>query len=329
MRPIILKGHSRPLTEVLFNREGDLIFTAGKDKVPCVWRTSDGERLGTFGDSEDASKGHNGAVFHIDVNADSTRVITGSGDMSAKLWDCTTGQLLHTYPLKAACRAVNFSADGDRVLIVMDKAMKQQATIFVFAHNRDGEQPTEAEVTITGPPARLNRALFSNFDKEIISVCDDGSLYRHSAEDGQELQKKEISKKPILNMRLSRDRTAFITANYDNSADLFDVANFEQLKHYQSDRKINAVAVHPTKNNVMIGGGQEARDVTTTGAQSGRFEVQMFHTIYQDLMFQCKGHFGPVNSVDISPDGKSFVSGGEDGYVRLYHFDSTYLDEVI
>jgi len=317
------------LTEVVFNREGDLIFTAGKDKVPCVWRTSDGERLGTFGELNDSSKGHNGAVFDIDVNADSTRVITGSGDMSAKLWDATNGQLLHTYPLKAACRSVSFSANGDKVLVVMDKAMKQQATIYIFAHNREGEQPSEPELVITGPPQRLARALFNNFDKEVISVCDDGCLYRHSATTGEELQKVEVSKKPIMNMRLSRDRTCLITANYDNSADLFDASNFEKLKHYQSDRKINAVAVHPTKNNVMIGGGQEARDVTTTGAQSGRFEVQMFHTIYQDLMFQCKGHFGPVNSLDISPDGKSFVSGGEDGYVRLYHFDSSYLDEDI
>ena len=43
------------------NREGDLIFSAAKDNQPNVWYSLNGERLGSF-------KGHNGAVWCIDVN---------------------------------------------------------------------------------------------------------------------------------------------------------------------------------------------------------------------------------------------------------------------
>ena len=46
MRPLSLKGHERALTRVRFNREGDLLFSAAKDKEPCVWYTENGERLG-------------------------------------------------------------------------------------------------------------------------------------------------------------------------------------------------------------------------------------------------------------------------------------------
>ena len=38
------------------------------------------------------------------------------------------------------------------------------------------------------------------------------------------------------------------------------------------------------------------------------------------------GHFGPVNALTFSPDGKGFASGGEDGYVRLHHFDQSYFE---
>ncbi len=38
------------------------------------------------------------------------------------------------------------------------------------------------------------------------------------------------------------------------------------------------------------------------------------------------GHFGPVNALTFSPDGKGFASGGEDGYVRLHHFDQSYYE---
>jgi hypothetical protein len=30
--------------------------------------------------------------------------------------------------------------------------------------------------------------------------------------------------------------------------------------------------------------------------------------------------------VDINPNGRSYASGAEDGYVRLHHFDQDYLD---
>lgn len=30
--------------------------------------------------------------------------------------------------------------------------------------------------------------------------------------------------------------------------------------------------------------------------------------------------------MDINPNGRSYASGAEDGYVRLHHFDKDYLD---
>lgn len=54
-----------------------MIFSSSKDQKPNVWFSVNGERLGTF-------NGHHGAVWCIDVDWTSTKVITGSGDMSAK-----------------------------------------------------------------------------------------------------------------------------------------------------------------------------------------------------------------------------------------------------
>lgn len=76
-KPIVLHGHDRALTQIKYNREGDLIFSSSKDQKPNVWFSVNGERLGTF-------NGHHGAVWCIDVDWTSTKVITGSGDMSAK-----------------------------------------------------------------------------------------------------------------------------------------------------------------------------------------------------------------------------------------------------
>jgi translation initiation factor 3 subunit I len=39
-----------------------------------------------------------------------------------------------------------------------------------------------------------------------------------------------------------------------------------------------------------------------------------------------RGHFGPLNYVAVHPQGTSYCSGGEDGYVRVHHFDKPYFD---
>ena len=71
MRPIALKGHQRSITHVQYNRDGDLLFSSSKDNMPTVWYTATGERLGTF-------VGHGGAIWHLYVNFDSTKLLTAS-----------------------------------------------------------------------------------------------------------------------------------------------------------------------------------------------------------------------------------------------------------
>jgi translation initiation factor 3 subunit I len=33
-----------------------------------------------------------------------------------------------------------------------------------------------------------------------------------------------------------------------------------------------------------------------------------------------------MNYVRFTPDGRGFATGGEDGYVRLHHFDNDYFN---
>lgn len=82
----MLHGHERAITQLKFNREGDLLFTASKDKQSNVWHWANGERLGTF-------DGHQGSVWCVDSNWESTLLLSGSGDNTLRLWDCQTGEM--------------------------------------------------------------------------------------------------------------------------------------------------------------------------------------------------------------------------------------------
>jgi translation initiation factor 3 subunit I len=54
---------------------------------------------------------------------------------------------------------------------------------------------------------------------------------------------------------------------------------------------------------VLVGGGQEAMQVTTTDIRQGKFEARFFHLVFEEEFARVKGHFGPINSVAFHPDG--------------------------
>lgn len=78
MHPLSLKGHDRALTRVRINRDGDLLFSSGKDKSSSVWYMENGERIGTY-------DGHNGVIWDLDVSWDTKHLCSASGDDSIKV----------------------------------------------------------------------------------------------------------------------------------------------------------------------------------------------------------------------------------------------------
>lgn len=120
----------------------------------------------------------------------------------------------------------------------------------------------------------------------------------------------------------------FVTASKDTSAKLFDSESLMCLKCYKTERPVNSASISPIFDHVVLGGGQDAMEVTTTSTKAGKFDSRFFHLIYEEEFARLKGHFGPINSLAFHPDGKSYASGGEDGFVRVQTFDSTYFENI-
>lgn len=102
--------------------------------------------------------------------------------------------------------------------------------------------------------------------------------------------------------------------------------NLAIMKTYVADTPLNTAVITPKKDYVILGGGQAAMDVTTTSARQGKFEARFYHKIFEDEIGRVRGHFGPLNTIHIHPNGTAYASGGEDGYVRVHHFDKSYFD---
>ena len=136
----------------------------------------------------------------------------------------------------------------------------------------------------------------------------------------------DLHEKSISDMQFSPDLTYFITSSRDTNSFLVDVSTLQVLKKYETDCPLNTAVITPLKEFIILGGGQEAKDVTTTSANEGKFEARFYHKIFEEEIGRVQGHFGPLNTVAISPQGTSYASGGEDGFIRLHHFEKSYFD---
>merc|ERR1711957_352666 len=136
----------------------------------------------------------------------------------------------------------------------------------------------------------------------------------------------------MASMNFTEDRLLMVTSSKDQTCKLWTMDEYECVKTYKSDRALNDVAISPLydraedpKMHLIMAGGQDAKDVTTTAGSSGKFEAQLWQMVYEEEIGSVKGHFGPVNCLAWFREGNGFVTGGEDGYVRVHQFDSDYF----
>jgi len=130
MKPIILQGHSRPIKDIKFNKDGDLIFTASNDRSVTLWAAETGERIGTFD--------HLAAINNITLTQDSKILISGDNTGISYFWEVNTGKLLkkiETEP-KYNVRSTDLSY-GDKMLSVSFGGRVKDSESFIYVYSLD------------------------------------------------------------------------------------------------------------------------------------------------------------------------------------------------
>lgn len=169
MRPYLLKGHERPLTQVKYNREGDLMVSCAKDLQPCLWFAEDGYRIGTY-------EGHNGAVWSAEFDIDSTRLITSSADQTVRIWDLPTGQELHQIKMGEPCRACNLAVGEQLLAFTTDSFMGSPPQIHIV--DVDMKDPSASgaapRYSIECPKGRVTRVYWTDCNRNLLTSHDGG-----------------------------------------------------------------------------------------------------------------------------------------------------------
>ncbi|CAO3588267.1 unnamed protein product [Absidia cylindrospora] len=227
-------------------------------------------------------------------------------------------------------QACGIQRNDTMVLCVTEERMGFAGTISVLPVNPNvnAQQANEplAQLVNQQGNAKAVVASWTYLNKYIVSGHEDGSLCQWDWKANEKLQSIKAHDEHISDLQFSPDRTYLITSSKDKTAKIFDADTLEQKKVFSTDTPLNSAALTPKfQEFVIVGGGQDAMNVTMTSARAGKFESRFYHKILEEEVGRVRGHFGPINTIAVHPDGKSYSSGGEDGYVRVHHFDPDYF----
>lgn len=112
----------------------------------------------------------------------------------------------------------------------------------------------------------LNRQLFVGHEDGSIAIYDAGTCKKLKSVKQHTAMIQDLQFAPF------EDLGFFITASKDNTSMIYETATLKVLKTFVTQRPVNSASISPIRNHIILGGGQEAMNVTTTSQRHEKFE---------------------------------------------------------
>ena len=300
-----LKGHTNAVLSVAVSPNGKYIVSGSADWSVILWEAESGRRIHDY-------IGHGqglinfltsrvGGVNSVAFSPDGKYIVSGSDDLTLKVWDHKTKELNSTAKgHKMSVSSVAFSPDGKYIVSgSFDQTLKMWNNKLMYLI-RTIEASSQADwvcaISITVSPDSRN----------IVSGSGDGTLKLWEAANGQLIYTLKGHKDAVNSLAFSPDGNYIVSGSRDKTLKLWNALD-GRLIHTMEGHKywINSVAFSPNGKHIVSGSVDK-----TLMLWEAKGACQPISTI--------KGHKGIVSSVAFSPDGKYIVSGSEDKTLKIW-----------
>ena len=241
-------------------------------------------------------QGHQDAVRSIAITPDGSKVISGRGDKTLRVWDITTGESLAVLEgHQSWVNSIAITPDGSKVisgsrdntLRVWDIATGESLAVL------EGHQRGVTSIAITPDGSKV---ISGSYDKT-LRVLDIAT--------GESLAVLEGHDKEISSIALTPDGSKVVSGSWDNTLRVWDINTGESLAVLEGHQdEVWSLAITPDGSKVISG----SRDNT----------VRVWDISTGESLAVLKGHQDWVGSIAITPDGSQVISGSGDSTLRIW-----------
>jgi WD40 repeat protein len=236
-------------------------------------------------------------AFAASFSPDGRRIVTGSNDKTARVWDAESGKPMGE-PVRHQREVylASFSPDGRRIVT---GSYDETARVWDAESGKPVGEPMRHENTVTA-------ASFSPDGRRIITGSWDTTARVWDAESGKPVSEPMRHESAVNAASFSPDGRRIVTASNDNTARVWDAESGKPLgEPMRHEDWVTAATFSPDGQRIVTG----SRDKTARvwDAESGK------------PLGEPMRHEDTVNAASFSPDGRRIVTGSRDKTARVWH----------
>jgi WD40 repeat protein len=326
-------GHRHVVYQIAFSPDGKRIASASWDKTIKVWDSVTGQEAFTL-------SGHTDAVYSVAFSPDRKHLASGSNDRTLRIWNITTGKQVRVIGgLAGTVQGVAFSPRGDLVASASGVFRK-------FGEVKVFDVATGQEVlSLPGHTDLAAAVVFTPDGKHIVTSGFDRTVRVWDVTNGRSVRSWWAHNSVVRGLAVSRD-SKHIASSGGDTASIWEAGTGRLIRSFQGHTgSVDSVAFSPDGRYLASGGTDWTARVwdTRTGQQTFAFAgstislrsvafspdgrrlagsddrtVKVWDVSTRPDVQSWQAHSGGSSDVAFSADGLRLVSGGGDGWVKVW-----------